>query len=242
MRQEQREHFEREECLTQTDSFGQMVAQYLRAEAVVVDVASGAGYAAMATAPLVQKVIVTDISPDMLEVAKANCQERGLANVEFRVSPAEALDIEDGSCDGVLMRYCLHHCSNAPRALAEAARVLGSGGVLLLADAFFPEAVAKLWSMTSLLRHGAWSPYFTYREHMDMLASVGLEVECIRPRLIVQYFDDFYASAPEGSRGVLRALIDSMTDEEKRLMHFSETNRRLTFAYDGFELAARKPD
>lgn len=240
MRPEQIEHFEQEECLQETASFRNLAEQYLNSDAVVLDVGTGAGYAAMAVAGLVSKVIATDVDLAMVEVSEANCGERGINNVEFEVMPSERINLSDKSVDGVMIRYSLHHCDDAQRALAEAHRVLKPGGALLMADAFFPERLVRFWSITSLLRHGKWTPYFTYRQHMDMLAQSGFTVSTIRPMLIVQKFVEFYASAPEHQRETLRILVGTLTDEEKRLMHFSEVNGKAFFAYDGFELAAVK--
>ncbi len=241
MRREQIDHFTEEECLRETASFRELAEQYLKSDALVLDIGTGAGYAAMAVAEFVGKVIATDVNQDMLPVCEANCGEREIRNIQFKVMPAERLDITDESVDGLMIRFTLHHCDDAPRALAEAHRVLKPGGVLLMADAFFPEHLVRFWSITSLLRHGKWTPYFTYRQHMDMLAQLDFSVVMMRPMHITQDLAEFYASAPEHQRETLRILVSTLSEEEKRLMHFSKVKGKEFFAYDGFELAAVRP-
>lgn len=240
MRAERLKHFQEEECLKETASFRDLAERHLKSYGVVLDIGTGAGYAAIAVAGTVGKVIATDVEQDLLNVAEAKFRERGIGNVELKKMPAERLSFPDESFDGVMMRYTLHHCDDAVRALAESHRVLKPGGVLLMADAFFPEKLVRFWSILALLRHGKWCPYFTYRQHMDMFRATGFAVRTMAPKLVVQKLDDFYASAPEHQREPLRILIGTLIDEERRLMHFSEVDGKTIFAYDGFELVADK--
>jgi len=240
MRAEQKEHFEQEDCLRDIDSYSQFVAPALAGKGTVLDLGTGGGYGAVAAAKHAEKVIATDPAEDMLRACRATCATAGLSNVEFRVMAAEKISLPKASVEAVQIRFCLHHFDRAKQALSEAARVLKPKGVLLLADAFFPPQVVQLWTITSLLRHGKWTPYFTYRQHMDMLAVAGFRVETIRPILIEQSFNDFYSSAPECQRPVLREIVAHMDTEQRRLMHFDDETEPSKYAYDGFELIARK--
>jgi ubiquinone/menaquinone biosynthesis C-methylase UbiE len=66
----------------------------------------------------------------------------------------EALPLRNGSFDVVISAAALHYAVELPRALGEIARVLRSGGALLLADSpFYPDALA---------RHRAWQRTLRY--------------------------------------------------------------------------------
>ncbi len=54
---------------------------------VVLDVASGTGEPGLTIATMLNggKVIITDLSDDMLKIAKENGAERGITNIETRV-------------------------------------------------------------------------------------------------------------------------------------------------------------
>jgi SAM-dependent methyltransferase len=79
------------------------------------------------------RLISSDRSPNMVEAARRAAVPLGLANVEFRVLDAEALDLPDASVDGVLSRFGYLLKGDPPPALAEARRVLRPGGRLAFA-------------------------------------------------------------------------------------------------------------
>jgi ubiquinone/menaquinone biosynthesis C-methylase UbiE len=79
------------------------------------------------------RLISSDRSPAMVEVARRRAAELGLANVEHRVLDAEELDLPDASVDGVICRFGYMLMADPARALAETRRVLRLGGRLVFA-------------------------------------------------------------------------------------------------------------
>jgi len=79
------------------------------------------------------RLISSDFSPDMVDVARHRGTELGLTNVEHRVIDAEHIDMESDSVDGVLCRFGYMLMADPAAALAETRRVLTSGGRLALA-------------------------------------------------------------------------------------------------------------
>jgi SAM-dependent methyltransferase len=69
-------------------------------------------------------VVAIDISPRMVELARA----RG---VDARLGDVQALDLADGSVDCALAAWMLYHVQDVDRALAELERVLRPGGRLV---------------------------------------------------------------------------------------------------------------
>src|SRR4051794_14899583 len=63
-------------------------AQNIKTNDVVLDIASGTGEPAFSIAAIVKngKVYATDLSEEMLAVARAYADERGINNVEFKVA------------------------------------------------------------------------------------------------------------------------------------------------------------
>lgn len=100
----------------------------------VLDAGSGAGHTALAFAPHVRSVMSVDLAPSMLAQGRAQAEERGLHNVEFRQADVEALPLADGTFDVIVSRYSAHHWPHPQRALAEFRRLLRAGGRLLLSD------------------------------------------------------------------------------------------------------------
>jgi len=97
----------------------------------VLDLASGTGEPALGIAATVGAgghVTATDLVPEMLAGARRRAAEKGLANMAFEVADMQALPFGDASFDRVTCRLGLMYVPEPPRALAEARRVLRSGG------------------------------------------------------------------------------------------------------------------
>jgi SAM-dependent methyltransferase len=96
----------------------------------VLDVACGAGYPALSMAAEIPegRVLATDISAEMVEVASRWAKARGLARIVFAEMDAEALRCQDNSFEVVTHAYGLMFCPDPAQATAEAYRVLAPGG------------------------------------------------------------------------------------------------------------------
>ena len=103
---------------------------------VVLELAAGPGSTGLAASPLVGddgRVISTDFSPAMVEVATRRAEALGVTNVEHRVMDAGELELEDGSVDGVICRWGYMLMPDPVAAFAQTRRVLRSGGRLAFA-------------------------------------------------------------------------------------------------------------
>ncbi len=105
----------------------------------VLDVATGAGHTAAAFAPHVAEVIASDITEEMLEASAQLAAERGLKNMTTANAEAASLPFDDETFDVVTCRLAAHHFPDIPAFLAQAARVLKSGGILAIVDNVAPD-------------------------------------------------------------------------------------------------------
>ncbi len=102
----------------------------------ILEIAAGTGDLGFHAAKRVGeegRVISTDFTPEMVDVARANGQALGLANVEYRLMDAEKMDLDDDSVDGVVCRWGYMLMADPVAALKETKRVLRGGGRLAFA-------------------------------------------------------------------------------------------------------------
>jgi len=99
-----------------------------------IDVACGPGVISRAMAPRVGSVLGVDLTPAMVEEGRRRTVEEGHENVSFSLGDVTGLDLPDGSFDGAITRLSLHHIPAPARVVAEMARVVRSGGWVLLSD------------------------------------------------------------------------------------------------------------
>jgi SAM-dependent methyltransferase len=99
-----------------------------------VEIACGPGLIARALAPRVGSVVGVDLTPAMIEKARADAAAVGVRNVSFELGDATALDLADDSFDGAITRFSLHHIPVPLRVLEEMRRVVRPGGWVVLSD------------------------------------------------------------------------------------------------------------
>ena len=128
----------------------------------VLDLAAGPGSAGFAAAPLVGeggRVVSTDFSPAMVDVARRRAGRLGLTNVEHRVMNDDRIELEDDSIDRVVCRFGYMLMPDLVAAFAETRRVLRPGGRLAFAVWRGPER--NPWVSIAgriLVEHGHFPP------------------------------------------------------------------------------------
>jgi ubiquinone/menaquinone biosynthesis C-methylase UbiE len=100
----------------------------------LIDIGTGTGRMLELFAARAEHALGIDRSSEMLRLARAKLSERGLANAELRQADLYALPLGDGAADVAILHHVLHFAQQPGAAIAEAARVLSSGGRLLIAD------------------------------------------------------------------------------------------------------------
>lgn len=107
----------------------------------VLDVASGTGEPGLTIASKMKfgKVIVTDLSEDMLGIAKENALKRGISNIELYPCDVTELPFADNSFDAVSCRFGFMFFPDMQTAANEMTRVLKPGGKIAASVWNIPE-------------------------------------------------------------------------------------------------------
>jgi ArsR family transcriptional regulator len=98
------------------------------------DLGVGDGMLTLMLATVASSVTAVDLSPEMLDQLRARAKAQGLDNLETVEADVEDLPLPDGSHDVVVLSQTLHHAVSPERCLAEARRILVTGGRLLVID------------------------------------------------------------------------------------------------------------
>jgi SAM-dependent methyltransferase len=102
----------------------------------VLEIAAGTGDLGLRIAKQLGgegRVLSTDFSPGMLDVARRQGSSIGLENVDYLVLDAEKMDLADGSVDAAVCRFGYMLMADPAAALGETRRVLRDGGRLACA-------------------------------------------------------------------------------------------------------------
>jgi ubiquinone/menaquinone biosynthesis C-methylase UbiE len=102
----------------------------------VLDVACGPGLLACAFASGARHVTGIDLTPAMIEQAKALMRAKGLSNLTWQVGDVVSLPYPDDAFSVVFTRYSFHHMIDPARVLAEMVRVARPGGRVVVVDVY----------------------------------------------------------------------------------------------------------
>lgn len=178
-----------------------------------VEVACGPGLISRAMASRVGSVQGLDLTPAMVEKARAEAAAARVDNVSFQVGDATALDLAADSFDGAVTRFSLHHIPAPVRVLEEMRRVVKPGGLVIVADHVTDDdgAAAAWHEQIERLRDPSHWACLTPGRIAGLAARVGLEPDLDR---VVPFEIDFEEWLNRGSGGPANAdLIERLLGE-----------------------------
>jgi SAM-dependent methyltransferase len=150
----------------------------------VLDLGSGGGIDCFLAAKKVGpggKVIGIDMTPAMLDKARANKSKIGADNVEFRLGEIEHLPVGDRTVDVVLSNCVINLSPDKPQVFREAYRVLRPGGKLAVSDVVtdgpLPESVKSSLSAWAGCVAGA----LDIQDYVKAMRAAGFEEISITP-------------------------------------------------------------
>jgi SAM-dependent methyltransferase len=215
----------------------------------VLELAAGPGDTGHAAAAFLGedgRLISTDFSSEMVQVARRRGSELGIRNADYRQLDAEHLELEDDSVDGVVCRFGFMLMADPVAALAETRRVLRPGGRLALAVWRGPEQ--NPWVSIAgrvLVEHGHMAPpepglpgifsMATDDRVESLLDAAGFErvrIEDVPVRFVFRDIDDYVDYATD-TGGSFSAAFRDATPEEQAAIKRDVEERFTPFTVDG---------
>jgi ubiquinone/menaquinone biosynthesis C-methylase UbiE len=146
---------------------------------LVLDIATGGGHTALKFSPTVENIIAVDLTPKMLNAARAFVEGQGITKIIFGCANAEALPFSGSVFDAVTCRIAPHHFNDCGRFIQESARVLKPGGRFLLQDHVLPddEVAARYIDDFERLRDPGHIRAFSHEEWINLTQNSGLKIE-----------------------------------------------------------------
>jgi SAM-dependent methyltransferase len=198
----------------------------------VLELAAGPGDTGFLAVELVApggKLISSDATEAMLEVARERARQLNIENVEFKQLQLEWIDLPTASVDAVLCRWGYMLIVDPATALRETRRVLRPGGRLALAVWDVPQK--NPWATISsraLIAAGAVSPpepggpgMFALAERdvleglLEEAGFTGVLVEAVEFDRLYENFEDYWAETLDLSQMVSEALEPLSEDQRE---------------------------
>ena len=211
-----------------------------------MDIGAGPGFTAFAVADRCDRVIATDVTPEMLEQARSLRAERGAPQTELVLAAAESLPCRDGSLDLITCRTAAHHFLNVAAWLNEVCRALAPGGELILIDTVSPDdAEAAEWMhRIEVWRDPSHARNLIGAEWLSAIERAGLRVvETAASRVDLEYPDwTERAGMPEEEAARLgEALLDAPAAAAEAFGITPGTDGLIAFYWPILSVKAVKP-
>jgi arsenite methyltransferase len=168
----------------------------------VLDLGSGAGLDCFLAAKQVGAsghVIGVDMTPEMLERARANATRLNARNIEFREGFLEALPLDDGGIDVIISNCVINLSPDKPRVFREMYRALKPGGRIALSDMVANHPLSDEARKNKEGWCGCTSGALQRQEYEKQLRSVGFTEIRMEPNVdaVVSAFESGQVRLPE---------------------------------------------
>ena len=143
---------------------------------VVLDLGSGGGIDVLLSARRVGPsgfAYGLDMTPEMLDLARGNAAEAGIANVEFLQGHIEAIPLPDRSVDVVISNCVINLSPDKPAVLAEAFRVLTPVGRFGVSDVVIDDRLTDSERAERCATIGCVVGALTVSEYTEGLRAAG---------------------------------------------------------------------
>ena len=159
----------------------QVTRDYLRPGMEVLELGCGTGSTAILHAPCVKHILATDISSNMIEIARGKAGAEEIENITFERSAIEELDVPDRSLDAVLALSVLHLLSDWKAVISRVHNMLKRGGIFVTSTACIGDSMKFFKIVAPIGKFFGLMPLvmvFTTKELEESISDAGFKIDC----------------------------------------------------------------
>lgn len=152
---------------------------YLKSSDQVLEIGCGTGTTALNLAPFVGRIIATDISSQMIAIAREKAEAEGRRNAAFEVATPDKAPWPDATFDVVLAFNVLHLVAARDAALKGVHRLLRPGGVFVTKTPCLKEMNPVLRIAVPVMQAFGQAPYVAIFAAEDLereITAAGFEI------------------------------------------------------------------
>lgn len=135
---------------------------YFSSTDTVLELGCGTGTTALRLAPHVSRMVATDLSGEMIKIAREKATAQACPNVEFEVATADHAPWPEGSFDAVLAFNVLHLIAERASALAHVRRLLKPGRLFISKTPCLAEMNPLIRLAVPVMRLVGKAPYVAF--------------------------------------------------------------------------------
>lgn len=151
----------------------------LKASDNVLELGCGTGTTALALAPALARLVGSDLSSEMIAIAREKAASANSANVSFEVATLQSKQWPDGAFDAVLAFNVLHLVATWREDLASIHRLLKPGGLFISKTPCLKEMSVALRVFVPAMQAIGRAPYVAFFSAEDLeraLSEAGFEI------------------------------------------------------------------
>lgn len=153
--------------------------QYLEGDEVAFEFGCGTGTTALKLAPSLARIVATDISNEMIAIAREKAEAEGCSNVVFEVATPDAVSWPEDAFDIALGFNVLHLVSTREAALRGIHRLLKPGGLFISKTPCLKEMNFLVRLAVPVMQVFGKAPYVAFLSAQDLeneIKAAGFEI------------------------------------------------------------------
>jgi len=153
--------------------------QFLSPSSTVLEIGCGTGTTALRLAPSVARIVASDISSEMISIAREKAAAQGCGNAVFELARADGSHGPESTYDAVLAFNLLHLIAGRQSTLANISRQLKPGGLFISKTPCLSEMNPLIRIAVPVMRLAGKAPvvsFFTAKEIEAEIAGAGFTI------------------------------------------------------------------